>query len=604
MSKQTTILVWIGKLGSKLFGNRGKKQPVWEDLAAQAEQAAAQGAWLTAAELLSQIQAACPEPSRLLRLAFCRVQAGQWQLAATAYAEAVALSPADRYHAGLALAHLEDCLGCLRYWQPLHCVDPAFLAQKEQVSNLLLHQLHCRLDANPLAHEEVALLLHEGLLDTLLASELLARCRRLRLACFWQEERLEEIAALADETDWLQPAELEIQAKVACQRLAEATDRPMPPHEVRYFIDCWLTLLFHPTVGPQAGQERQTLLDFGADLLRKQVLRQPQSSGDSLLQHWQNTLSLLSRLADLGAGQSEAVPLLYAPALARRAQVADQLCTLIKNSREAFMQEEEWLAAGAAYTPVAAALVLIQEGQADAALDLLADLEGEHHDPFINWGAAEVRSACGIHLLQQGQAWEAEQILREGLIHNSVELEKQVLATLNQEEDADGRQLTACLGILALLSEEVQERAAFCTALTNQVVRLRSSEEANHRLLAAAMAKAVALHPGDELAQMIHAQMSLNCELLALAEAFNQDCFAEAARIAATSHFPQLKERFFMTAQHHAARIERGDYPDQEAAIFLVESLLVSARSVDPRHATVRQISKALDGLRQGGLHA
>ena len=562
-----------------------------EDEAAQAE---AVGDYLRAVEVLTELQTASPDPVRLLRLARCHLLAGQWQFAADAYRQSGSMLPAVMYNTGFALAKSGDFVSCLRHWQPIDCSAEEFLAQKTQISTLLIHELHSRLDKNPIAQEtEVRQLIEEFSLHSVAGgSELLARCGELRLVRLWQEEQTDAILSLTDAVNWLHPAVLEIQAKAACRKMEEAES--ISPAEVRHCIDCWLTLLFHPHVGPQDELLRQTLLEFGAEAVRRQAMRQPPDCSDSLLQQWEETLGLLRYLNAL----TVEVPA-YAPALALRAGIAAPLCALIRNNKESFSNEQAWTAAGAVYSDSARALLLIRDGNNEAALSALNELETQLDDPFVAWGAAEVRTACGIHFLRRGSCREAEQILNEGPAHWTAALEKELLAVLDNDDDQDGQRLVACLGILALLPAEAGEtRAAFCTALTDQVVRLRSSEKAHPRLLAMVMEQALALHPDDELAQTIFDQICLDVELTSLNEAFDRDCVAEAARIAAASRFSQTVEHFFEAARHVAAQIERGDYSDQEAAIFRLEELLASVSKVDATHGAVRRIRRALDGLR------
>ncbi len=499
-------------------------------------------------------------------------------------AEAEATEPPDPHQAGLALAAAGDLSGCLRLWSKADHLDNAEEILRVQLQ--LLDELRRRLDAGPMeAEEEVFALADEfALFDLPGGAELLARCRSIRLARFWQAGRLEDIAAMADQTDWLQPAALAVQAKALCQLMA--ADEPVPAALARQFIDAWLTLLFHPEAGPQAEALRQALLNFGMERLRRQA-----DGGAELLQQWHETLDILESLRKLTAGP------VCAPALALRARLAKRHCALIKNGRAAFADEAAWLAAGAAYSAAGHALILIREGRHEDALDGLADVE-EDADPFTIWGAAEIRAACGLRCLLDGRLREAEQMLTGcGPAHWTAELEKRLLAVLERDEELDGGRLTACMGILSLLPEDSPAGGAFCAALTNQAVRLRA-EGASPRLLAAVTAKAAALQPGDEFAQLIHDQARLSLELAQLDEAFACDCFAEAARIAAASRFPQAREHFFETARQAAARIERGDCPDREAAAFMLEELLRNACAVDGTHGAVRRIRRVLDGLR------
>jgi tetratricopeptide (TPR) repeat protein len=538
----------------------------------------------------------CPEPTQFLQIARCALLAGQWQQAADTYSEANVSAPADFYHAGFAQVKLGDTIACLRLWQQLDCTHPDFIVQKEQVSLLLIEELHCRLDKNPLTQEtEVRQLLEEFSLAYLPSGGgLLTRCRSLRLARLWQKEELEEILVAADETDWLQSTALAVQAKAACQLMMEA-DITVPTAQARHFINCWLSLLFHPEAGPQSEPQRQALLDFGADVLRRQAAQQL-NNGGSLLRQWEEELALLLRMSRIAA-----MPI-FTPALSLRAKIADQLFALIQKSRDAFADSSEWMAAGAVYSPAAQTLLLVREGDCDGAMDTLVELE-EVDDPFVAWGAAQVRTACGLHYLSSGQCRKAEQILINGPAHWTAELEKQLLTAIEQDDNQDGTALAACLGILALLPEDTETGAVFCSSLTNQVVRLRSSEEASPKLLAAAMRKAVALNPNDDFAQMIFDQVRRDLALTEIGEAFDRDCFAEAARIATASRFPQAVEQFFETARQVAARIERGDYADQEAAVFTLKELLESVSSVDSSHGAVRRIRRVLDGLRIEARH-
>ena len=503
---------------------------------------------------------------------------------AALFVEADVSAPPDLHQAGLALAAAGDLSGCLRLWSKADYLDNAEEILRVQL--LLLEELRRRLDAGPLeAEEEVFALADEfALFDLPGGAELLARCRSIRLARFWQDGRLEDIAAMADQTDWLQPAALAVQAKALCQLMA--ADEPVPAARARQFIDAWLTLLFHPEAGPQDERLRQALLNFGMERLRRQAARLA-DGGAELLQQWHETLDILESLRKLTADP------VCAPALALRAGLAERHCALIRNGRAAFADEAAWLAAGAAYSAAGHALILIREGRHEDALDALADVE-EDADPFTIWGAAEIRAACGLRCLLDGRLREAEQMLTGcGPAHWTAKLEKRLLAVLERDEELDGGRLTACMSILSLLPEDSPAGGAFCAALTNQAVRLRA-EGASPRLLAAVTAKAAALQPGDEFAQKLHDEARLSLELAQLDEAFACDCFAEAARIAAASRFPQAREHFFETARQAAARIERGDCPDREAAACVLEELLTACSAVDAERGAVKQMRRAL----------
>jgi hypothetical protein len=214
--------------------------------------------------------------------------------------------------------------------------------EKLRIQFLLLDALRCRLNAKPLEEEEgVSALIKEFSLSGLPGGpELLAHCRSIRLARLWRDGRLEDIAAMADQTDWRQPAALAVQAKALCRLMA--ADGPIAPSLARLFINAWLTLLFHPEAGPQDERLRQTLLDFSAERLRRQAARM--SGGVGLLRQWEELISILESLRNLTKEP------LYAPALAFQAGLAEWHCDLIRSGRAAFADETAWLAAGAAYS--------------------------------------------------------------------------------------------------------------------------------------------------------------------------------------------------------------------------------------------------------------
>uniref|UniRef100_UPI00405708EE hypothetical protein n=1 Tax=Candidatus Electronema sp. TaxID=2698783 RepID=UPI00405708EE len=500
----------------------------------------------------------------LLRLFGGRVQTA-------ARLEAEAAEPPDPLQVGLDLAATGDPAGCLRLWLAAEYLD--IDEEKLRIQFLLLDALRRRLNAGPLEEEEgVSALIKEFSLSGLPGGpELLARCRSIRLARLWRDGLLEDIAVMADQTDWRQPAALAVQAKALCRLLA--AEEPIAPSLARLFINAWLTLLFHPEAGPQNERLRQTLLDFSAERLRRQAARM--SGGAGLLRQWEELISILESLRNLTKEP------ICAPALAFQAGLAERHCALIKSGRAAFADETAWLAAGAAYSAAGESLLLLREGREE---DALAELPDDEGDSFAAWGAAEVRAACGLRFLCDRRLREAEQVLTGGPAHWTAELEETLLDVLHDE--LDGAELAASLGILALLPPGSGAADAFCAALAAQAARLRA-DGASPRLLAAVTAKAAALRPDDEAARKLHEEALLNLELARINEAFACDCFAEAARVAAASRFPQAREHFFAEAGQAAARIACGGCADQEAAAYVLEELQAACSAVDAECCSV-----------------
>ncbi len=566
-----------------------------------AGQAEAADDHLRAAGLLEQVYTLRPENALLLRLARCWLRAGQWQQAADAYSETGCSGAADWYDAGFALAKLGRFAVCLRCWHQISSNHPAFFVQQKQVRLLLLHELsHCLNEQSWAQEEKVRALLTEFSLTELPGGqELLARCDRVRLARLWHEDRLEAIMAMAAKNDLNHPAVLEIQAKAACQLLA-GRQSAVSAAELRQFMDCWLSALFHPAIAPQAEAERQALLEFGADLLRRHAARLNQD--EQLMQEWEELLALLHRLALLPAVREQNLPL-CTPALALRADQQEQFCALIRTNQEHFTDRRAWIAAGAAYASSAPALLLVRDNACQDALRELVRLEEQGDDPFLAHGAAKVRTACGLEALRHRRCREAEEILVGGEPQAvwSTELEKELLAVLAQENGHEVICLAASLGILSLLPKTSPPDAAaraFCSALTKSVLRLHNGKQARPQLLAAAMQQAAALNSEDEFARMMLEEVSIALELAELHEAVDQGWLSKAARLAAASRYPQVAEHFFTAAQQVAVQLEQGHYPDDEAAMLILEDLLRSVSRVDPHHQMISSLRRALDDLR------
>ena len=565
-----------------------------------AGQAEAADDHLRAAGLLEQAHALRPENALLLRLARCWLLAGQWRQAADAYSETGCSGSAAWYNAGFALAKLGRFAVCLRCWRQINSSQAKFFTQQQQIRLLLIQELNRALNEQPLAQEQqVRALLTEFFLTELPGGqELLTRCDQVRLARLWQEDRLADIMAMAAENDLSCPAVLEIQAKAACQLLA-GRQSSAAVAELQQFMDCWLSALFHPAIAPQTEAEQQALLDFGANLLRRHAARLNQD--EQLMREWKELLALLRTLSLLPAVREQNLPLLT-PALALQAGRQEQFCALIRTNQEHFADRRAWIAAGAAYA-AASALLLVRDNACQDALKELIRLEEQGDDPFLACGAAQVRTACGLEALRHRRCREAEEILVGGEPQAvwSAELEKELLALLAQENNQEVPCLAACVGILTLLPKTSPPDAAacaFCSALTKAALRLHNGKQARPQLLAAAMQQAAALNPEDEFARMMLEEVSIALELAELHEAVDQGWLSKAARLAAASQYPQVAEHFFTAAQQIAAQLEQGHYPDDEAAMLILEDLLRSVSRVDPHHQMISSLRSALDDLR------
>ncbi|CAK8720155.1 Tetratricopeptide repeat-containing protein [Candidatus Electrothrix laxa] len=451
----------------------------------------------------------------------------------------------------------------------------------------------------------------------LLAVTATASDRALLLVQFWQAERVRKMREISLGSDFLHPVVLELHAKASYIVLKEE-GRRAEPTEVRHFIDCWLSFLFHPDLfrslsGKRGSAEQQRLecldlLEAGEKMVRKYAEQQGEG-GEQFIRHWEEDVALLKILSNL-VGEGREIPL-YTPSLAWQAGiVADIFAHFFRKTQggqEAFVDQEGFLAAGALYSGVGPALLLVRKGQYDAAKNELAALRkksGEKNsDSFFAYGLAQVKIACGLDALEQGHYEEAEEMLIELLplpLHSSG-LEQELLAALDQEDRyLNVDELIVCVHVLTSLHKHSSTKAvkkAFCSVLTHQAVLLHNEGVLDGKGLLTSMEKAVSLNPDDEFARMAFDDAQMDAEILALHQTMSAGKLAEASRIAKKSSYQGVADQFFIFAAQVMEQVETEDYPDDESAFFMIRQLLEGALQVDSKHRMVQEIALLLDKL-------
>ncbi|MCI5143373.1 MAG: hypothetical protein D3909_16955, partial [Candidatus Electrothrix sp. ATG1] len=124
------------------------------------------------------------------------------------------------------------------------------------------------------------------------SSRAAARLRSLSLVRLWQEGRVREMREVSRGPDFLHPVVLELHAKSSYMVLKEE-GRGADPAEVRHFMDCWLSFLFHPDLfrslpgePEEAEQYRRELLEVGEKVVRKYA-EQQRGGCTQLIRHWE-----------------------------------------------------------------------------------------------------------------------------------------------------------------------------------------------------------------------------------------------------------------------------------------------------------------------------
>ncbi len=242
------------------------------------------------------------------------------------------------------------------------------------------------------------------------------------------------------------------------------------------------------------------------------------------------------------------------------------------------MDQEGFLAAGALYSAVGPALLLIRRGQYDAASSELTSQQekGEERnaDSFLNYGLAQVKIACGLYVLDQGHYEEAEKMLIEllPLPPHSSRLEQELLAALDRDDRyLDPDWLTVSVHVLSEVHKHCSTKAvkrAFCSVLTHQAVLLHNEGAIDGKGLLTSMEKAVSLNPDDEFACMTCDDARMDAEILALHQTMSAGKLAKASRIAKKSSYQGVENQFFIFVAQILEQVEAGDYPDHTSAFL------------------------------------
>lgn len=251
----------------------------------------------------------------------------------------------------------------------------------------------------------------------------------------------------------------------------------------------------------------------------------------------------------------------------------------MQGRQNAFADQEGFLAAGALYSAVGPALLLVRKGQYDAASNELISLKKKGAEKnanlFVSYGLARVNIACGLQLLDQGHYEEAEKMLIKLLplpLHSS-RLEQELLVVLDRDDKyLDLDWLAVSMHVLSDMhklcptkSKEVER--ALCSVLTHHAVLLHREGAIDGKVFLSSMEKAVSLNPNDEFARITCDDARMDAEILSLHRNMSAGKLTKASRIA-KKFLPGGGGSVFIFAAQVMAQVEAEDYPDDESAFL------------------------------------
>jgi hypothetical protein len=456
--------------------------------------------------------------------------------------------------------------------------------------------------------------------------------RALLLVELWQAGRIREIRESSQGGDFLHPVVLELHAKSAYLVLKQE-GRQAAPDTVHHFIDCWLSFLFHPSLfyslpnkpenSKDSEQYRLELFSTGETIVRKYAEQQLEH-GVLFVRHWEEDYDVLLTLREVhNKVHKDADNLaLYTPALAWKTGIADKIFSLMQEWKEIWPDQErseeyeKYFAAGSWYSPIGPALLLARNlaEQGEAASDGFTFLKKDFLDKkskekktdlFFLYGLARLGLDSGLHALEQGNYQEAANILIDlfPLPPYAFVLERELLAVFAQDDKyLVPEWLEVSVAVLSELHKHSPGKAvkkAFCSVLTHQAVLLHNTRSIDEKALLRSMEKAVSLNPDDPFARMTLDDARMDAEIFSLHQTMTAGKLAKASKIAQKSSYPEVTEQFFIFVAQVIEQVEAGDYPDDEAAFFMVCQLLEGALEVDSEHAMIEKISLLADELEE-----
>jgi hypothetical protein len=389
--------------------------------------------------------------------------------------------------------------------------EPALLAQKKHLVALWLQSLyHHGTQENPLeglaeVQRQLAALKDFVSPEEAGWQELLCWVHHLHLAQLWQEGKMEEILATAQQNPSDHPSVLEIYAKAGYQCLEARGAEESGEADICLWLDYWLSALFHPFVRQQLRslQLVETLLAHAGQRLEKYVAQREEKKW--LLAYWRNNLDLMQTVHALGGA-------CLVPAVALSLGKTAALSSLIQEREAAFPSTQAWLAAGAAYSPAAAALLALRQHRHEEALHLLGPMQASAC-PFVRYAQQHIALACAEHFLHSENYKEAKELLLLLLstFPKDPKLRGEVRTLLASDFPPSPEWMELCVQVCTLLHQQensLVHRQGLALALTRNVIFHFEHETEVLTVLLKQTEEALALDPEDSLVQFTHKKLT------------------------------------------------------------------------------------------------
>ena len=532
-----------------------KNRSTVKDALTAANQAEAAGDFQRAADLYAEAVNGAESVDLHLKRAHCLVKAENYTQATAVFENLPLSDPGSRYDYGLALAKIGRYGDCLHAWEGLETADERFLEQKKTICMSLAADLFDRFaekkDCAAIYRDARYLQTSAG--DCLEPHQIRALEDLLEYAKYawiqelWDTEKYDTLADLLQTGPCeMTPELLALQAKIWFK---------LATHDGKHLTAMllyWITAVYSRQISAGFAVEaaetlkiRQNLIDAAQNLIKQYAGTE---YGQRAATYFKIDQKLTQQLLNLAGENKRRAPMVCTPLYAARFGKTANILSLIRNNRDFFDATEDYLEAGAYYSAAAECLYILENGEFENALNLLANLppkieEGE----FRDYAAKRIHFEYGLYCMQNGDVplndfFEAapaifdiapayEQIFTEKALGiekwDALKVWEDALAYMNKKRPTEAI------------------RQALSLVMSRRAIAMGNKGELSVKAVKNISKKALQLNPENEMALRAVQDSVINFEVNEIYKALNRFKLAKASRIAQKTEHEEVKYKYF-----------------------------------------------------------
>lgn len=593
LSKEDWIQTRINELKEELIENNAGQA---------AKDAEASGDYLKASELLGQAFDACQNKNLLIKKARCLVKAKQYEDAVSTFNNLDIDGQGATYDYGFALAKNGTYCKCLKIWEKITSQDENFLAQKKNVASMLEADIYDRFDNA----QDVENIYKDGkyLLNsvdyhnsTTNFGDLIKHCKYTWIEQLWKQEHYEDIAELLfDDFSDIEPASAELYAKI-CFRMAEKSGEHFYLMNLAMF---WLTAIYDSKTCEKFSSElaqqdaiRQKLIQMAEDLIQRLTDFEEKISKKALI-YWNIEKKTIQTIHAIIKNEKKAL-FICTPLFAERCGKSSQMLQLIKDNKDSFENDEQFLTICSYYSKAVKSLYELECGDYEKAFISLPE---QNDDKFLNYGILKVKFLYETHCLETNLSkkqfetvsalfeiapWYKKQLIEKALdaheVNELIYYEKTLAAIYEKNP-----------------SKKINE--ALSLTMTRKAIMLFNQDMMNNKVLAMTLDEALAICPENVLAKDTLDKTIIEIEITQIEKALFKHKMHKACSIVEKSKYEEVKEAFFKFMEYSIDNIDNSELNSKEK-VFYLQDVYNHCITLDKSHPFLMDIENKINSLKE-----